>query len=252
MNPKSSGHTGGAAAADAATVERVRGCDWSGMVADLERQSQAITSTPLLTVDECAELRSHFGDDALFRSTIDMARYRFGDGSYRYYRYPLPPAVAAIRDAAYDPWPTWPTTGLQRLQEPRRFPSQLGEFLDQCHAAGQTRPTPLILGYTEGGYNTLHQDLYGEIAFPFQLTVALTEPGVDFTGGENLIVEQRPWAQSRGTALNVSVGHAVVFPTRHRPVAGTRGTYRATIRHGVSTVTSGQRFSLGIIFHDAA
>lgn len=236
----------------AAVRARVSGCDWSALAAGLEERGHAVTATPFLTPRACAQLREGFADDGLFRSTIDMARYRFGEGTYRYYAYDLPPAVSAIRKAAYPPLAELANAWARRLGQPVPFPSELGEYVERCHAAGQTKPTPLILRYGPGGYNTLHQDLYGELAFPFQLTVALTEAGADFTGGENLFVEQRPRAQSRGTAVNVPLGHAVIFPTRHRPVAGTRGTYRATVKHGVSTVTSGQRFSLGVIFHDAA
>lgn len=244
-------------AADDASVgtplrARVEGCDWDALVTGLERQGHAVTANPLLTPDDCAELRGHFEDDGRFRATVDMARHRFGQGTYRYYAYDLPPTVATIRQAAYPALADLANAWAERLDEPGRYPSELGEFVDHCHAAGQHKPTPLILRYAESGYNALHQDLYGEVAFPLQLTVALTQPSTDFTGGENLFVEQRPRAQSRGTAVNVALGHAVVFPTRHRPVTGTRGTYRATTRHGVSTVTSGLRFSLGIIFHDAA
>lgn len=193
---------------------------WPGVSADLEQQGYAIPQIPLLTPDECAELREHFDDDGMFRSTVDMARYRFGLGTYRYYAYGLPPVVAAIREAAYPALAVLANAWNERMGQRYRYPPELEEFLEHCHDAGQVRPTPLILRYGEGGFNTLHQDLYGEIAFPFQLTVALTEPGVDFTGGENLFVEARPRAQSRGTAVTVPLGHAVVFPTRHRPVAG--------------------------------
>ncbi len=222
------------------------------MVADLDRQGHGLTSTPVLDPEECRRLREAFDDDGLYRATVDMARYRFGDGTYRYYAYQLPPVVESLRRAAYPALALLANDWAERLGERYRYPAELEAFLDHCHEAGQAKPTPLILRYDEGGYNALHQDIYGEVVFSFQLTVALTEPDSDFTGGENLFVEQRPRAQSRGTAINVPLGHAVVFPTRHRPVTGAKSTYRVTIRHGVSTVTSGRRFSLGVIFHNAA
>lgn len=211
---------------------------WPNVVADLEQRGYAIPQIPLLTPDECAELREHFDDDRMFRSTVDMARYRFGLGTYRDYAYDLPPVVAAIRETAY------PALAV------------LANVLER--AAGPARPVSPGAGGVSGalprcrpGQAHTADPALRQREFQHPLTVALTEPGVDFTGGENLFVEARPRAQSRGTAVTVPLGHAVVFPTRHRPVAGARGHYRATIRHGVSTVTSGTRFSLGIIFHDA-
>jgi hypothetical protein len=229
----------------------VGGSPWDQLAAAIDADGFALTTDPVLDAGVCAALRDSFFDDPRFRSTIDMARYRFGAGSYRYYRDPLPDAVAAIRQDAYPPLAALANGWAGRLGQAERYPDGLDEFIEICHQAGQTKPTPLILRYEAGGYNTLHQDLYGDIAFPFQLTVALTQPGVDFTGGENLFVEQRPRAQSRGTSVTIPLGHAVVFPVRHRPVAGARGDYRATMRHGVSTVTSGTRYTLGVIFHDA-
>jgi uncharacterized protein len=180
-----------------------------------------------------------------------MRRYRFGEGVYRYFRYPLPSVVAAVREAAYPPLARVAADWADRLGQADRPPERLAELTARCAAAGQERPTPLILRYGPGGYNCLHQDLYGEVAFPLQVTVALSRPGVDFTGGEQLFVEQRPRAQSRGTARTVPLGHAVIFPTRDRPVPGARGHHRVVVRHGVSTVTTGERFALGVIFHDA-
>lgn len=235
----------------AAVLARVAACDWDTALSDIDDQGHAVTGTPLLAGEECAQLREHFDQDQLYRSTIDMARYRFGEGTYRYYAYDLPAAVAGIRRAAYPALAQLANAWAGRLGRAPRYPAGLEEFLGRCHASGQAKPTPLILRYGEGGWNALHQDLYGETAFPLQLTVALTEPGSDFSGGENLLVEQRPRAQSRGTAVQIPLGHALVFPTSHRPVAGTRSTYRATVRHGVSTVTTGVRFTLGVIFHDA-
>jgi hypothetical protein len=236
---------------DKATRRRVESCDWGGVIAAVDADGYAVTSTPLLDRARCKWLRDRFDEDAAFRSTIDMARYRFGEGCYRYYAYPLPPAVAALRDATYPPLSALANTWASQLGDARSYPARLEQLVDVCRAAGQTRPTPLILRYERGGYNNLHQDLYGDVAFPLQLTVALTEPEVDFTGGENLLVEQRPRSQSRGTSITIPLGHALIFPTRHRPIAGGRGYYRATMRHGISTVTSGLRFTLGVIFHEA-
>jgi len=236
----------------AAVQARVAACDWHAVVGDLEDRGHAVTGSPLLAPGQCAQLREAFDQDRLYRSTIAMARYRFGEGTYRYYAYDLPAAVGGIREGVYPVLAQLANAWAERLDQPARYPAGLGDFLVRCHANGQAKPTPLILRYGAGGWNALHQDLYGETAFPFQLTVALTGLGSDFSGGENLLVEQRPRAQSRGTALQIPLGHALVFPTSHRPVAGTRGTYRATMRHGVSTVTAGVRFTLGVIFHDAA
>ncbi len=225
--------------------------DWEAVTAAVDADGFAVTPTPLLRPTQCKWLRDRFGENAAFRSTIDMARYRFGEGCYRYYAYPLPPPVAALRDGVYPPLSALANTWASRLGEAPGYPARLEQLVDLCRAAGQTRPTPLILRYERGGYNNLHQDLYGDVAFPLQLTVALSEPGVDFTGGENLLVEQRPRSQSRGTSVTIPLGHALIFPTQHRPVAGGRGHYRATVRHGISTVTSGIRFTLGVIFHEA-
>ncbi len=227
-------------------------CDWGAVVGDLDGQGHVLTTVPLLDPEECRRLREGFDDDQLFRATVDMARFRFGLGTYRYFANELPPVVAALRETAYPALATLANDWAARRGDPQRYPDELGPFLDRCHAADQPKPTPLILRYDQGGYNAMHQDIYGEVVFPFQLTVALSEPGTDFTGGENLFVEQRPRAQSRGTAVTVPLGHAVIFPTRHRVVLGAKGPSRSIIRHGVSTVTSGRRFSLGIIFHDAA
>jgi hypothetical protein len=225
--------------------------DWDALAARIDIDGFAVTPTPLLTEAECRDLRHAFDDDRLYRSTIDMTRYRFGEGVYRYYRYPLPPVVDTLREAAYAPLAAVANRWQAALGQADRYPDRLDVFHAQCRAAGQTQPTPLILRYEAGGYNCLHQDLYGDIAFPLQITVALTESGRDFTGGENLFVEQRPRAQSRGTAVTVPLGHGVVFPTRYRPAVSPRGHYRVAVRHGVSTVASGERLTLGIIFHDA-
>jgi hypothetical protein len=205
----------------------------------------------LLTPAECAALAALYADDRRFRSTVDMGRHRFGEGKYRYFARPLPPLVEGLRTHAYRHLAPianrWATT----LGEDGRFPPDLRGFLADTAAAGQRRPTPLLLRYTIGGYNCLHQDLYGAVAFPLQMTVLLSRPGVDFTGGEFLLVEQRPRAQSRGEVVPLGRGDAVVFANRHRPVAGARGHYRATVRHGVSRIQRGERLALGVIFHDA-
>jgi hypothetical protein len=226
--------------------------DWTSVVDEVNTTGHAVTSTPVLTDDDCDALIAGFDDDASFRSTVDMARHRFGEGTYRYYRYPLPPAVEQLREESYPALADLGNQWSRRLGEPTDYPHTLDTYLRLCHRHEQTKPTPLILRYDAGGWNALHQDLYGELAFPFQLTVALSEASGDYTGGENLLVEQRPRAQSRGTSVTIPRGHALVFPNRYRPVDGARGAYRVTVRHGLSTITSGRRLSLGIIFHDAA
>jgi hypothetical protein len=224
--------------------------DWDALRADVDRRGFGVTATPVLDADECDAIARTFEDDAMFRSTIDMARYRFGEGCYRYYASPLPPLVEQLRGGAYPEPAPLANAWAAKLGEPE-IPASHTELLEQCAAHGQHRPTPLILRYTAGGWNALHQDLYGDIVFPLQLAIALSRPGVDFDGGEMLYVEQRPRAQSRGHAVMPAQGHGVVFATRARPEMGTRGPYRVAMRHGVSTVTRGDRRTLGIIFHDA-
>ena len=180
-----------------------------------------------------------------------MARFRFGEGEYRYFAAPLPRSVAALRAHLYEHLAPVANRWKEALGEEERFPPGLRAYLARCAASGQTRPTPLLLRYTAGGYNCLHQDLYGALAFPLQVTCLLGRRGADYAGGEFLIVEQRPRAQSRAEVIVLERGEAVIFPNRHRPVAGARGAYRATVRHGVARVTGGERLSLGIIFHDA-
>ncbi len=205
----------------------------------------------LLNAGECRTLRSLYGDDAPFRKHIDMARYRFGEGDYRYFAYPLPGKVASLRESLYGDLAPIASEWMKSLGMERDFPLTLEVFLALCGQRDQTRPTPLLLHYKEGGYNCLHQDLYGEIVFPFQIVVGLSDPTKDYEGGELLLVEQRPRAQSIGHALRLGQGEAVVITTRYRPVKGTRGFYRANLRHGVSRITKGERYTLGIIFHDA-
>jgi hypothetical protein len=236
---------------DGTARRRLRALDWDALADALDCDGYAVTPTPLIDEATARDLRDAFDDDGLYRSTVDMARLRYGEGVYRYFRAPLPPVVAALRDAAYPPLAVVANRWAVRLGSHDRYPDRLAELARRCAAVGQTQPTPLVLRYGPGGWNALHQDIYGDIAFPLQLAVALSEPGRDFTGGENLLVEQRPRAQSRGTAVTVPLGHGLVFPNRHRPVRGGRGDYRVTVRHGVSTVRSGERLALGIIFHDA-
>jgi uncharacterized protein len=206
----------------------------------------------LLTPAECAKTSALFDGPDLFRSHIHMARHGYGRGEYKYFAYPLPPRIQALRTTLYPPLAALANHWHQRLGNPVRFPATHAEFSARCHAAGQARPTPLLLRYGPGDYNCLHQDLYGEHVFPLQVAILLDAPGTDFSGGEFLLTEQRPRMQSRATVVPLTQGDAVIFPVNHRPVTGPRGDYRITMRHGVSTITSGQRHTLGVIFHDAA
>ena len=231
-------------------TERIAALDWES----LERQlwDFGYTKTPpVLTAAECDELIALYGDEARFRSRVDMARYRFGVGDYKYFAHPLPPLVAELRAHAYPPLARIANRWEKALGGRRRYPDDLPGLLAVCRRAGQTKPTPLLLHYEAGGYNCLHQDLYGEVAFPLQITAFLSRRGVDYEGGEFLLVEQRPRAQSRGQAIATEQGELVIFTTRERPARGQRGWYRATMRHGVSRLTSGTRYTLGVIFHDA-
>ncbi|HTZ37774.1 MAG TPA: 2OG-Fe(II) oxygenase, partial [Stellaceae bacterium] len=206
----------------------------------------------LLDAAECRALAALYDDREKFRSRVVMARHGYGRGEYKYLAYALPPRVATLRAALYPPLAAVANAWQRRLGAAADFPATLERYLARCHAAGQKRPTPLILKYGPGDYNCLHQDLYGELVFPLQATVLLSRPGADFAGGEFLLVEQRPRRQSRGEVVPLNQGDAVIFPVNHRPVAGTRGEYRVTMRHGVSRLHSGSRFTLGVIFHDAA
>ncbi|MGQ0716132.1 MAG: 2OG-Fe(II) oxygenase [Pseudonocardiales bacterium] len=232
-------------------TDTVRGWDWPQLCESLDRRGYAVT-TPVLSAAQCDELVGLYDQPGHWRARVDMARYRYGSGQYQYFDHPLPDAVEQLRQALYPRLVPVANTWYERLRLPERFPDRLADFLDRCHAAGQTRPTPLVLRYGEGDYNCLHQDLYGEHAFPLQVMVALSQPGVDYTGGEFLLVENMPRAQSRGTAVTLDQGQAVIWPTRYRPGSGARGYHRIAMRHGVSVLRSGQRHALGVIFHDAA
>jgi len=225
--------------------------DWARIGVELDAQGCAVLEN-LISPGECDELAAAYVDDALFRSRVVMARHGFGRGEYKYFSYPLPDVIARLRTALYPHLAAIANRWNEAMGVDVRYPGELRKFIKRCHAAGQRRPTPLLLRYGAGDYNCLHQDLYGEHVFPLQLTLLLSEPGRDFTGGEFVLTEQRPRMQSRAEVVPLDKGDAVVFAVRHRPVQGTRGTYRVSLRHGVSRVRSGHRHTAGIIFHDAA
>jgi hypothetical protein len=234
------------------TTDQVPGLDrldWADLGQKLDADGFAITP-PLLSAAQCAEVRALFDADELFRSTVVMARHAFGDGRYRYFADPLPPLVQTLRTQLYPPIARIANTWAGRLAE-RTYPDTLDGLLAECAAAGQTKPTPLVLRYGPGGHNNLHQDVYGDLTFPLQFLVMLGEPDVDFTGGESVFVEQRPRQQSRPMVARPRQGQAVIFTVHHRPRRGARGHHRVQMRHGVSAVHSGQRDVLGIIFHNA-
>jgi hypothetical protein len=229
---------------------RVAGLDWPAIAAGLDAYGVGLTG-PLLSVAECHALAALFDDASRFRSRVVMARHGFGRGEYQYFANPLPPVVAALREAVYPRVAPIANRWNETLGLAERFPADLAGFLAACHGRGQTRPTPLLLKYGEGDHNCLHQDLYGELFFPFQMVILLSAPGRDFTGGEFVLVEQRPRMHSRPEVVPLAQGEAALFAVQHRPVQGSRGTYRVNLRHGVSRVRAGQRFTAGIIFHDA-
>jgi hypothetical protein len=231
--------------------QRLARCDWRSVEADLNDRGWA-RLTDLLSEDECRALRGLYGQRKRFRSFVDLDQHRYGaNGDYRYFAAPLPPLVRALRTALYARLAPIANRWQAVLGIEERFPPRLTPFLRHCRERGQTRPTPLLLHYEADGYNCLHQDRYGEVAFPLQVVCLLSRPGGDFEGGEFLLTEQRPRMQSRGEAIRMEMGDAVVFPGLERPVQGSRGAYRATLRHGVSRVHAGERFTLGLIFHDA-
>jgi uncharacterized protein len=230
--------------------ERVAGLEWDRIAQSLETLGYATTG-PILDADECAGLVDTYAADRGFRSRVIMARHGFGRGEYKYFDYPLPQLVSELRTAFYPPLAEFANRWNERMGMRKQFPQSHAEYLDLCHQSGQTKATPLLLQYGAGDYNCLHQDLYGELVFPIQTTVLLAQPKADFTGGEFVLTEQRPRMQSRAEVVSLTRGEAVIFPVHHRPVQGSRGTYRVNMRHGVSRVQSGRRHTLGIIFHDA-
>jgi hypothetical protein len=237
-------------AATAAVGERVGRLDWPAIAADLDDVGCALTDQ-VLSPPDCRSVAELYDDHARFRSTIDMARYRFGEGQYRYFDRPLPELVTELRAAFWPHLLPVVRDWAERLGQPAPWPDELEEWLDMCHAAGQARSTPLLLRYGPGDWNALHRDLYGELVFPLQVVVGLDEPGADFTGGEFVMIEQRPRAQSRATVTTIGHGCALMFTTRDRPVRSARGWSAAPMRHGVSVLRSGRRRALGLVFHDA-
>jgi hypothetical protein len=233
-----------------AAADRLAAADWPRLTAALD-QSGIATLPGLFDREACRAIAAAYVDESKFRSRVVMAKHGFGRGEYRYFAYPLPFDLAAIRAALYAGLAPLANRWQQRLGIETRFPATHREFLARCHAAGQCRPTPLLLQYGAGDYNCLHRDLYGEHVFPLQMAVLLSEPGADFSGGEFVVTEQRPRLQSRVEVVPLRQGDAVLFAVSERPVTGTRGAYRVTHRHGVSRVTAGQRHTLGVILHDA-
>ncbi|MEP7247645.1 MAG: 2OG-Fe(II) oxygenase [Gammaproteobacteria bacterium] len=224
--------------------------NWSRLAADLDAQGSAVIES-LLDAHECQELVALYAKESCFRSRVVMARHGFGRGEYKYFEYPLPSLVATLRTGLYPHLAPIANRWNTQMRIPSQFPPSHDEFLTRCHEAGQTRPTPLLLEYGPSDYNCLHQDLYGEHVFPLQVAVLLSQPESEFTGGEFVITEQRPRMQTRAEVVPLRRGDGVVFAVNHRPVQGTRGTYRVNLRHGVSRVRTGHRHTLGVIFHDA-
>ena len=231
-------------------AERVAALDWQHVAADLDAHGCAVAGA-VLSPAECTVLAESYAEEGMFRSRIVMARHGFGRGEYKYFAYPLPDVIAELRTTLYPRLAGIANRWNESMRTPIRYPDDHAAFLQRCHRAGQTRPTPLLLRYGEGDYNCLHQDLYGEHVFPLQVAFLLSRPGEDFTGGEFVLTEQRPRMQSRAEIVPLAQGEGVIFPVHHRPVQGTRGIYRVNMRHGVSRLRSGHRHTLGIIFHDA-
>ena len=236
------------------TGEASAGCPvragWDCVATMLNEQGSAVLEK-LLTPGECGRIAALYRNDGGFRSRVVMSRHGFGKGEYKYFSYPLPEPVAGLRSALYPPLAAIANDWNARMGIDVRYPVTHAAFIDLCHKAGQSRPTPLLLQYESGDYNCLHQDLYGDLAFPLQMTILLSEPGRDFTGGEFVITEQRPRMQSRAEVVPLRQGDAVIFAVHHRLVKGARGDYRVNLRHGVSRLRSGQRHTVGVIFHDA-
>ena len=239
-----------ASAAPPATVARLAAADWPRLAAELDERG-SVTLNGLFDRETCHAIAATYTDDSRFRSRVVMAKHGFGRGEYRYFAYPLPFDLAALRATLYAGLAPLANRWHERMNLEPRFPATHAEFLARCHAAGQARPTPLLLRYGAGDYNCLHRDLYGDHVFPVQMAVLLSAPGADFTGGEFVMTEQRPRLQSRVEVVPLAQGDAVLFAVSERPMQGTRGTYRVTHRHGVSRVTRGERHTLGVILHDA-
>lgn len=231
-------------------TQRLAVLNWGTLIERLDAQGYAVIN-PLLSKQESHSVAALYSENACFRNRIVMARYGFGQGEYQYFRYPLPPLVASLRSAIYPHLCDVANRWNQAMGIEARYPREHGDFLKRCHEAGQIRPTPLLLQYGTGDYNCLHQDIYGEHVFPLQVAILLSQPEHDFTGGEFVMTEQRPRMQSRPQVVPLRQGDAVIFAVNYRPVQGSRGIYRVNLRHGVSQVRSGQRHSLGVIFHDA-
>ena len=248
MNIRTS--TGSPAFEDTSADARVAAYDWQALTAELDGFGCAVLPK-LLTPDECRRMAGLYPDESHFRSHVIMARHGFGRGEYRYFKYPLPDLLAGLRTALYPRLAGLANEWNRRMGIDRQYPDAHADFLAQCHQAGQTRPTPLLLQYVPGDFNCLHQDLYGDLAFPMQVAILLSEPGRDFTGGEFALTEQRPRMQSRVEVVPLRQGDAVAFAVHNRPVQGSKGNYRVNLRHGVSRVRSGMRHTAGIIFHDA-
>jgi len=232
-------------------MTRVAAYDWSALASELDRHGCAVLPE-LLSRAECVGVAELYSDESRFRSHVQMARHGFGKGEYRYFKYPLPDLVAELRTALYGRLASVANEWNERMRSGERYPEEHAAFLERCRNAGQTRPTPLLLRYTGGDFNCLHQDVYGELAFPLQVVILLSEPGKDFTGGEFVLTEQRPRMQSRAEVVPLRQGDAVAFAVHQRPVRGSKGNdYRVNLRHGVSRIRSGMRHAAGIIFHDA-
>lgn len=236
--------------AKSGVTERIKSLDWQRIGTDLETFGCAVANA-VLTQEECRQLAGGYAEDGQFRSRIVMARHGFGRGEYQYFRYPLPEVVAELRTAFYPPLSQIANQWNEYMGIGVRYPDEHAAFLERCHRAGQTQPTPLLLQYGEGDYNCLHQDIYGEHIFPLQVAFLLSVPEYDFTGGEFVLTAQRPRMQSRVEVVPLKPGDGLIFPVHHRPVHGSKGWYRVNMRHGVSRLRSGQRHTLGVIFHDA-
>jgi uncharacterized protein len=237
-------------ASSSGLVARIDSLDWRRIAADLDTRGHAVIEE-LLTAEQCGALAALYASEHLFRSRVVMSRHGFGRGEYQYFDYPLPEVVATLRGCVYPHLVPIANRWNELLGNEIRFPAEHAEFIEHCHAAGQKRPTPLLLQYAADDYNCLHQDLYGEQVFPLQLAVLLSAPDHEFTGGEFILTEQRPRMQSRAEVVPLKKGDGVVFAVHHRPVQGTRGVYRVNMRHGVSRLRFGRRHTLGVIFHDA-